>query len=58
LINPNAEESILQLSLGHIEGMEGEPKVKLYLYIDDNYMYKTRTLPPNNNPNINLEIDM
>lgn len=58
MINPNAEESILQLSLGNIEGLEGEPKVKLYLYIDENYMYKTRTMPPSNNPNINLEIDM
>lgn len=58
LINPNAEESILQLSLGNIQGLEGQPKVKLYLYIDENYMYKTRTMPPSNNPNINLEIDM
>jgi hypothetical protein len=58
LINPNTEESILQLALGHIEGMEGEPKVKLYLYIDDIYMYKTKTMQPSNNPNINYEIDM
>jgi len=50
LISPNVSESILQLSLGHIEGLEGEPKIKLYLYIDDNYMYKTRTLAPSNNP--------
>ena len=45
-------------SLSHCQGLEGEPRLKLYMYIDDNFVYKTRTYPGSNHPNINLEIDM
>ena len=58
MIDPQTEEGTIDLGLDHIEGLEGLPKVKAYLYIDDNLLYKTKTLPPNNNPMINLDISM
>jgi hypothetical protein len=32
--------------------------VKLYLYIDDSFAFKTRVYPKSSNPFINLDIDM
>jgi len=58
MIDPNAQESLMIASLDQIEGLEGTPKVKFYMYIDDQFMYKARTLPPSEKPIINLEIDM
>lgn len=58
MINPQSEEAIIDLGLDRIEGLEGQPKLKAYLYLDDNLLYKTKTLPPNNNPQINLDISM
>ena len=45
-------------TLSHVEGLEGQPKVKLYLYIDDNFVYKTKTYEANSGPSIDLEMDM
>lgn len=45
-------------TLSHVEALEGEPKLKLYVYIDDSYVFKTKTYQSSANPSINLEIDM
>ena len=58
LIQPEAEESIMITTLSHCDGLEGDPKLKLYIYIDDNFVYKTRTFPSSQKPEIQLEIDM
>lgn len=44
--------------LNKIEGLEGEPSVKLYFYIDGNFVYKSRTQPKSSNPIISTELDM
>lgn len=38
--------------------LEGEPCVKLYLYVDDNFAFKTKAIAKNSNPDISLVIDM
>jgi hypothetical protein len=58
MINPQAEEAIIDLGLDRIEGLDEQPKLRTYLYLDDNLLYKTKTMPPNNNPFINLDISM
>jgi hypothetical protein len=58
MVKHDCHESIMITNLDRIEGLEGNPKVKMYVYIDENFVYKTRTLPPSNEPPINLEIDM
>ena len=58
MIDPQVEESTIDLGLDRIEGLDGLPKVKAYLYLDENLLYKTKTLPPSNNPMINLDISM
>ena len=58
LIQPLLKESIMVTTLSFAEGLEGEPKLRLYIYIDDNFIYKTKTFQGSSNPNINLEIDM
>jgi hypothetical protein len=45
-------------SLLQVEGLESDPKLKMYLYIDENFAYKTRTYHGSSNLPINLEIDM
>ena len=58
MVDPQVEEATIDLGLDRIEGLEGQPKVKAYLYLDENLLYKTKTLPPNDNPQINLDISM
>jgi Ca2+-dependent lipid-binding protein len=58
LIAPENEDSTLMVTMTTVEGLEGEPKLKLYVYIDENYVYKTKTFRPDNNPAVNLGIDM
>lgn len=58
MIDPQAEESTMVVGLDKIEGLEGQPKVKVYLYLDDMLLYKTKTLPPSDNLIINTEITM
>lgn len=57
-IDPAAEENVLVCSISQVQNLEGEPQVKLYLYIDDNFAFKTRVYPKSANPFINLDIDM
>jgi len=57
-IDPSTTENVLVCSLNQIQNLEGEPQVKLYLYIDDSFAFKTRVFPKNSNPYINLDIDM
>jgi hypothetical protein len=45
-------------SISAAYSLEGEPQVKLYLYIDDNFAFKTRAYPRSSNPVINLDIDI
>ncbi len=52
------EENVLVCSISQIVGLEGNPQVKLYLYIDDSFAFKTRVYPKNSSPEINLDIDM
>ena len=58
MIDPQIEEGTMIVGLDKIEGLEGQPKVKVYLYLDDMLLYKTKTLPPSDNPIINTEITM
>ena len=58
LIKPDIKESIMATLLNKIEGLEGEPSVKLYFYIDGNFVYKSRTQPKSSNPIISTELDM
>ena len=57
-IDPNMDENVLVCSISQILHLEGSPQVKLYLYIDDAFAFKTRVYPQNSNPEINLDIDM
>ena len=57
-IDPSLDENVLVCSISQIAGLEGNPQVKLYLYIDDSFAFKTRVYPKNASPEINLDIDM
>ena len=52
LIMPYATESNLIMNLEHIEGLEGDPRLKFYIYIDDRYVYKSKTYQNSANPRI------
>lgn len=58
LIKPGLEESLMITTLSTVEGLEGQSKLKLYLYIDDNFILKTKTYESTPSPSIDLEIDM
>ena len=58
MVLPSAKESVMITSLLQVEGLESDPKLKMYLYIDENFVYKTRTYHGSSNLPINLEIDM
>ncbi|CDW81787.1 UNKNOWN [Stylonychia lemnae] len=57
-IDPSVEENVLVCSISQVQNLEGEPMVKLYLYIDDSFAFKTRVYPKSSNPFINLDIDI
>lgn len=57
-IDPSAKENVIITSISQAQALEGDPSVKIYLYIDDNFAFKTRAYPKNSNPFINLDIDM
>ena len=58
MIKPGLQESLMVTTLSTVEGLEGQPKLKLYLYIDDNFIFKTKTYEASASPSIDLEIDM
>jgi len=43
-VQPDLEDSILQVTLNQAFSLEGEPCVKLYLYVDDTFAFKTRAV--------------
>lgn len=45
-------------ALGQVDQLETAVKMKLYIYIDGNFVYKTKTYQESKRPDINLEIDM
>lgn len=57
-IMPEAEENNLMTTINQALSLEGEPCVKLYIYVDDNFAFKTRAHHKSANPLINLDIDM
>ena len=57
-IAPEAEEPLLQTALLQAFSLEGEPCVKLYLYVDDAFAFKTKACPRSANPEIAIDIDM
>lgn len=58
LIEPAATDNRLTCSILQAMGLENEPSIKLYLYIDDEFAYKSKAYPKDHNPVINLDIDM
>ncbi len=57
-IDPTAYENKIITSLLQASSLEGDPQVIVYLYVDDEFAYKSRVYPRSANPNINLDIDM
>eukprot|EP00347_Sterkiella_histriomuscorum_P021806 403332703 len=57
-ILPDAEENTLQTTINQALSLEGEPCIKLYIYVDDNFAFKTRAHHKSSNPVINLDIDI
>ena len=57
-IMPEADENNLMTTINQALSLEGEPCVKLYIYVDDNFAFKTRAHHKSANPLINLDIDM
>ena len=49
---------MLQTALLQAFSLEGEPCVKLYLYVDDAFAFKTKACPRSANPEIAIDIDM
>ena len=45
-------------TLSHVEQLEGNPRLKMYIYIDGMFVYKTRTYENSSNPVMGLEMDM
>jgi hypothetical protein len=58
MIQPSLKESVLTLTMSYVEGLEGEPKLKLFIYVDDSYLFKTETYESSSSTNINIAIDM
>ena len=56
-IYPDCEENILICSIIQADNLEGQPQIILYVYIDDQFAYKSRVYAPSSSPIINLEID-
>lgn len=46
------------MTLSHIEGLENDPRLKFYIYIDDNFVYKSKTYANSSSPQFNLEMEM
>ena len=46
------------VTLSYVEGLEGEPKLKLFIYVDDSYVFKSETYKSSSSPNLDVEIDM
>ena len=55
---PETDQNIIIASINQAQGLEGDAQLKLYLYIDDNFAFKTKSYPKGRNPYINLDIDM
>ncbi|CDW77156.1 UNKNOWN [Stylonychia lemnae] len=57
-ITPEATESTLVTTLNQALSLEGEPCIKLYIYVDEHFAFKTRAHNKGSNPVINLDIDI
>ena len=45
-------------TLNQAYSLEGEPCIKLYIYVDEQFAFKSAAVPKSQNPEIALDIDM
>ena len=57
-VDPQTDENALICTFVKCDNLEGNPNLRFYIYVDEQFVYKSKIYSKSHSPELNLDVDL